>query len=409
MNTTVEIEKRVVSGMRSTGMLHLGHLHGVINNWLRLQNSYDCYFFAADWHALTTEYDDTKNIEKYAWHNLVDWLSCGLDPNNSTLFVQSHVPEHAELHLLLSMITPLSWLERVPTYKDQQQKLSGKDLSTYGFLGYPLLQTADVCVYNADYIPVGEDQVPHIELSREIARRFNYIYGREDDFEEKLNLSLKKISKKQAKVYLGLCKKYKEQGCHESIKVAKELILEQANLSHSEKERLVGNIEGSNKTILAEPEALLTKSAKMPGLDGQKMSKSYNNTIMLREPLDEVERKVRTMPTDPARVKRSDPGTPDKCPVWEFHKVYSTDDTKNWVQDGCTRAKIGCIDCKKPIIAAMKEELEPIQENIHKLEADSNYVKDIANEGAKKARKVARQTLDEVKSVMNLTYEVISD
>lgn len=404
MNTTSETEKRVVSGMRSTGMLHLGHLHGAINNWIDLQNKYDCYFFAADWHALTTHYSDTKDIEKYAWHNLIDWLACGLNPNNSTIFIQSHVPEHAELHLLLSMITPMSWLERVPTYKEQQQKLNTRDLSTYGFLGYPLLQTADVLIYHADYIPVGEDQVPHIEFSREVARRFNFIYGQEDDFESKLEQTLKKVGKKQAKSYKELCKKYKEKGCQESFMLAKELVQTLNNLNLADKERLIGNIEGSTKTILSEPEALLSKSSKMPGLDGQKMSKSYNNTIMLREPVESVEKKIKTMPTDPARVKLTDPGNPEKCPVWELHKVYSNDETKKWVQEGCTRAKIGCIDCKMPVINAVKEELIPIQQRIHDLEQDPEHVKDIARHGAEKAREVARETLDEVKAAMQLTY-----
>lgn len=404
MNTASEIEKKVVSGMRSTGMLHLGHLHGAIRNWVQLQNTYDCYFFAADWHALTTHYNETAEIEKHAWHNLVDWLACGVNPNSSTIFIQSHVPEHAELHVLLSMITPLSWLERVPTYKEQQQKLTTKDLGTYGFLGYPVLQTADVALYKADYIPVGEDQVPHIELSREIVRRFNHIYGTEPDFEEKVAIAIKKMAKKQAKTYAELRKRYQEQGDHEVLPVAKELILSQNNLSIIDKERLLGAIEGSSKSILVEPQALLTKFSKMPGLDGQKMSKSYNNTIMLREPLDSVEKKLRTMPTDPARIKRTDPGSPDKCPVWEMHKVYSDEETKNWVQDGCRNAKIGCIDCKQPVINAVKNELEPIQQRISELEANPRQVREIAAAGAEKARDVARITLEEVRAAMGLSY-----
>lgn len=404
MSTVVESDKIVVSGMRSTGMLHLGHYHGAIKNWVDLQNKYDCYLFAADWHALTTHYTETQDIEHFAWNNLVDWIACGVNPDKATVFIQSHVPEHAQLHLLLSMITPLSWLERVPTYKEQQQKLDTRDLSTYGFLGYPLLQTADVLIYKADYIPVGEDQVPHIEFSREVARRFNHIYGTEPDFEDKVAQATKKLSKKQSKYFYELQKKYQEQGDHEVLPLAKELILTQNNLSTIDKERLLGAIEGSSKTILPEPSALLSKSSKMPGLDGQKMSKSYNNTIMLREPLDNVEKKVRTMPTDPARVKKTDPGTPEKCPVWELHKVYSSEDTRNWVQDGCTGAKIGCIDCKKPVILAIQHELEPIQDRINELERNQNYVREIAAHGAKKARDKAKSTLEEVKAAMNLSY-----
>ncbi len=405
MSKSTDTKKRVVSGMRSTGMLHLGHLHGAINNWIELQDKYDCFFFAADWHALTTHYHDTADVEFHAWRNLIDWLACGLDPEKSTIFIQSHVPEHSELHLLLSMITPLSWLERIPTYKDQQEKLINLDLGTYGFLGYPLLQTADVLAYKADYIPVGEDQVPHIEFSREVARRFNFIYGKEPDFAEKIKIALTKISSKQSKFYLELCKKYKEQGDHEALAAAKDLIVTHGNLSTIDKERLLGNIEGSNLSILSEPESLLSKSSKMPGLDGQKMSKSYNNTIMLREPLDTVDKKIRTMPTDPARIKRTDPGTPEKCPVWELHKVYSNEETKKWVQEGCRGAKIGCIDCKQPVISAVKKELEPIQDNINKLELNIDYIKDIARSGAQKARIVAKFTLDEVRAAMKLSYK----
>jgi tryptophanyl-tRNA synthetase len=390
--------------MRTTGMLHLGHLHGVIKNWIELQNQYDCYFFAADIHALTTHYNETADIEKFAWSTLVDWIACGLNPNQSTIYIQSHVPQHAELHLLLSMITPLSWLERVPTYKEQQQKLNTRDLSTYGFLGYPLLQAADVLIYKTDYIPVGEDQVPHIEFAREVARRFNHIYGTEPDFEAKVLAAIKKMSKKHGQIYLELCKNYKEHGKHESLPIAKELILAQNNLSITDKERLLGSLEGTYKTILAEPQALLTKNSKMPGLDGQKMSKSYNNTIMLRDPIEIIDKKIKTMPTDPARVKRTDPGTPEKCPVWAFHQVYSSQDTKNWVQEGCTQAKIGCLDCKKPIVDSVVNELKPIQDRILELDNNPKYVKEIAVKGAEKARDVAKITLDEVKALMGLSY-----
>lgn len=404
MSSRPAVNKRVLSGMRSTGHTHLGHLHGALNNWIKLQTQYDCFFFMADWHALTTHYNDTSNIKSFVWEQLVDWLACGLDPKEATVFIQSDVPEHAELHLLLSMITPLGWLERVPTYKDQQEKLSQLDLTTYGFLGYPLLQAADILIYKADYVPVGEDQVPHVELVREVARRFNHIYGRESDLESKITVALDKIAKKQKKDYLNFKKNYQEKGDKESLKLAIDLVNNQSNLNIADKERLLGYIEGLAKTILLEPEALLTKFAKMPGLDGQKMSKSYGNTIKLRDPLEDIEKKIRTMPTDPARVKKTDPGNPAKCPVWEFHKVYSNKDTQDWVQDGCMHAKIGCIDCKKPVIVAVQSELEPIQDNINNLSKDFDYIKNIAEEGAKKAKEVARFTLDEVKTAIGIKY-----
>jgi tryptophanyl-tRNA synthetase len=405
---STEAKKRVVSGMRSTGALHLGHLHGVLKNWNNLQNHYNCYFFAADLHCLTTHYDnDLSSLGKTVYENVTDWLACGLDPNRATIFVQSHVPEHSELHLLLSMITPLSWLERVPTYKDQQLKLKDFDLSTYGFLGYPLLQTADVLIYKANYIPVGEDQVAHIEISREIARRFNHIYGIETDFAGKLALSidkLTKINKNNGQLYLKLSKQFQEQGDHEALLQAQEMIHHQSNLNIIDQERLLGALLGKAKIILPEPEVLLTDIPKFPGLDGQKMSKSYGNTISLREDVTELDKKIRTMPTDPARIRKTDAGNPEKCPVWGLHKIYSNKDTQEWVQDGCTGAKIGCIDCKKPIIAAITQELQPIQSEIARLERDPSYVKDILADGAKKAREVAKITLDEVKAAMGLEY-----
>ena len=396
--------QHVLSGMRPTGRLHLGHLHGVLNNWIKLQHEYSCYFFVADWHALTTEYDNTGVIAQNVWEMIIDWLAVGINPGESTLFIQSKVPEHAELHLLMSMSTPLSWLERIPTYKDQQQKLQNKDLSTYGFLGYPLLQSADILVYKAGLVPVGEDQVAHVEFTRELARRFNNIYGREANFEEKAKDAIRKMGKKNAKLYRDLRKSYQEQGDGEALNTAQALVETQQNISLGDKKRLLGYLEGESKTILPEPEALLTKTSKMPGLDGQKMSKSYGNTISLREAPEDVELKLKKMPTDPARVKRNDPGDPAKCPVWQLHEVYSDSATQAWVQEGCKTAGIGCIECKKKVSEKVQEELEPIRKRAHELGRDSDMVRSIIAEGNEKAREACRQTLDEVKRAMGLHY-----
>ncbi|MBN9230247.1 MAG: tryptophan--tRNA ligase [Legionella sp. 40-6] len=404
MSALFTSNKRVVSGMRVSGRLHLGHYHGVIKNWIKLQHQYDCFFFAADWHGLTTQYAETGSIENHLWDMIIDWLACGVNPGLSRIFIQSWVPEHAELHLLLSMITPLGWLERVPTYKDQQEKLKEKDLSTYGFLGYPLLQSADVLLYRADFVPVGEDQVAHIELTREIARRFNHIYGKEPNFEELAVEAIKKMGKKNSKIYSELRRQFQEDGNHESIKTAQALLEDQVNLSIGDKERLLGYLEGSGKIILPEPYPLLSPTSKMPGIDGQKMSKSYQNTIMLREEPAQVERKVMTMPTDPARIKRTDPGEPEKCPVWQFHKIYSNEEVKDWVQVGCRSAGIGCIDCKRPIVESINKELQPIQESIAEYEADPGSVKRIVSEGSEAARDEAIKTMHIVREVMGIDY-----
>jgi tryptophanyl-tRNA synthetase len=396
--------KRVVSGMRVSGRLHLGHYHGVLKNWLNLQHQYDCFFFAADWHGLTTHYDRSNQLGGLVWDMLVDWLACGLNPSLSRLFIQSWVPEHAELHLLLSMITPLSWLERVPSYKDQQDKLSEHDLSSYGFLGYPVLQSADILLYKGDFVPVGEDQVPHIELTREIARRFNHLYGRDDNFELSALESIKKMGKKNGTLYNKLRTAFQQDGSHESLKTAQALIDSQANLSMGDKERLLGYLEGMGKLILPEPQALLTAQAKLPGLDGLKMSKSYHNTISLREEPASVEKKILTMPTDPARIRRTDAGDPDKCPVWQFHQVYSSPDVKEWVQAGCRSAGIGCIECKRPIIDAINQELQPIQAAVREYEDDMGSVRRIVAEGSEQAREDAHKTLNEVRDVMGLDY-----
>lgn len=324
---------RIVSGARTTGALHLGNYHGIIKNWVELQSQYQCFFFAADWHALTTEYEHPENINLYTKEMVLDWLGAGVDPKQCVLFVQSHVPEHAELHVLLSMIIPLSWLERVPSYKELKTKLKEKHLNTYGFLGYPALQAADILLYKPHFVPVGEDQVAHIELTREIVRHFHHVF----DY------------------------------------------------------------------IFPEPEALLTKTSKMPGLDGQKMSKSYNNTIGLREDPKSVEHKIKVMPTDPARVRRTDPGEPEKCPVWRFHQIYSDADTQDWVQKGCRSAGIGCIECKKPVIEAVLVEQAPIIERAEHYKKDLKLVQEILDQGAATARAIAKETLTEVREMMGLS------
>jgi len=331
---------RILSGMRTTGKLHLGHFKGVLENWLTLQPLHRCYFFAADWHALTTEYANPGIVRDTIWDMLLDWLAVGIDPDKSTIFIQSEVPEHAELHLLLSFMTPLPWLERVPTYKDQIEQLREKDLGTYGFLGYPLLMSADILVYMADAVPVGEDQVPHIELTREVVRRFNHLY-REPD-----------------------------------------------------------------QPLFPEPQALLMPASKLPGLDGRKMSKSYGNTIEISETWNVTEKKVKTMPTDPARVKRTDPGNPEKCPVWDFHRVYSTEEERSWVHEGCTTAGIGCLDCKQVFLKHLEAELQPIRDRRIELAKHMDDVRDIVKAGNEKARHEAARTMEKVRRTLKMGYRV---
>ena len=396
--------RRVLSGMRPTGQLHLGNYHGALKNWIDLQYQYECYFFIADWHALTTGYEDTAKLEEYVWTMAIDWLAAGLNPGVATLFIQSKVPEHAELHLLLSMITPLGWLERVPSYKDQQLQLADRDLSTYGFLGYPLLQSADILLYRSQYVPVGEDQVAHVEITREVARRFNHLFGREPGFEEKALEAVKKLGSKRARLYQEFRTKFQEQGDAAALESAKALLQETQNLAMIDRERLFGYLEGGGKMILAEPEALLTEAPRMPGLDGQKMSKSYNNTITLREDDDSVVKKIRTMPTDPARVRRNDPGDPEKCPVWQLHQVYSSESTKEWVRNGCTTAGIGCLDCKQPVIEGVLDELAPMRERATLYLEDRTLVRNIIADGCEKARRMAQDTMRDVRDAMGLGY-----
>ena len=396
--------ERVLSGMRPSGRLHLGHYHGVLKNWVKLQEEFPCLFFVADWHALTTHYDTPEVIENSVWDMLVDWLAAGVDPAQSTLFIQSQVPEHAELHLLLSMMTPLGWLERVPTWKEQQERIEGRDLSTYGFLGYPLLQSADILIYRADKVPVGEDQVPHIEITREIARRFNHLYGREPGFEDKAKDAVRKLGAKRARMYHDLRTRFQQEGDDEALEQAKALLDETQNLSLGDRERLYGYLEGSGKMILVGPEALLTPAARMPGLDGQKMSKSYGNTVNLREDAESVTRKVRTMQTDPARMRRTDPGEPERCPVWQLHAIYSGEDTLAWVQRGCRSAGIGCLECKQPVLEAILKEQEVLHERAQPYLDDPSLLRSIIADGCERARRLAQETMRDVREAMGLDY-----
>lgn len=331
--------KRVLSGMRSTGKLHMGNYVGALQNWVGMQDQYECYFFIADWHALTTDYADTSQVKQNSVEVCLDWLAAGLDPEVSVIFIQSHVPQHAELHLLLSMITPLGWLERVPTYKEQRENIAEKDLGTYGFLGYPVLQSADILIYKGDFVPVGEDQVAHVELTREIARRFNQFY--------------------------------KLQG----------------------------------KEVFPEPQALKTKAAKLPGTDGRKMSKSYGNTILLTDPEPVVRQKLKTMVTDPARVRRTDPGNPDVCPVGDLHKIFSDTETNAKVDVGCRSAGIGCIECKSWAADSLVRILSPMQERRTKYEQNPRLAWDILEAGSERARKVASGTMSEVREAMKMSLE----
>jgi len=388
--------------MRPTGALHLGNYHGALRNWIELQYQYECYFFVADWHALTTGYDDTAGIPAAIREVVIDWLAAGLNPGVATLFVQSHVPEHAELHLLLSMITPLGWLERVPSYKDQQEQLKEKDLTTYGFLGYPLLQSADILLYRAAFVPVGEDQVAHVEITREVARRFNHLYGREPDFEQKAERAIKELGGRNITLYRQLRRRFQESGDQAALERARALVESNSRITVADRERLLGYLEGSSVSILTEPQALLTASPKVPGLDGRKMSKSYGNTIMLREDPDSVATKLKTMQTDPARVRRTDPGDPDKCPVWDLHKLYSDQATREWVEQGCRSAGIGCLDCKRPLIERIVEEVKGMRKRAQEFLESPELVTNLMHQGGEKAREAARATLDDVRHAMHL-------
>jgi tryptophanyl-tRNA synthetase len=390
--------------MRPTGALHLGHYHGALKNWVRMQDDYECFFFVADWHALTTHYEERGVMERYVYDMVIDWLAAGIDPERATIFMQSRLPEHAELFTLLAMGTPLGWLERVPTYKDQMEKLKDRDLATYGFLGYPLLQAADILIYKAAFVPVGEDQSSHVELTREVARRFNHLYGREANFDELAQAVVKKMSKNDAKAFETARKAFQQSGGEALLAQTRALIDGSGALSAADRERLEGYLRGTGKTILHEPQALHTEVKKLPGLDGAKMSKSYGNGIAMREEPAEVERKIKRMPTDPARVHRSDPGNPDVCPVWQFHLVYSDASTQAWAREGCTTAGIGCLDCKKPVIEAIQREQAPWRERAEQYLANPKQVHWILEVGTEQARGVARATMRDVRAAMGLTY-----
>lgn len=402
------MKQRVLSGMRPTGALHLGHYHGALKNWVRLQSTYDAFYFVADWHALTTHYESREVIERNVYDMVIDWIAAGLDPEQCTIFIQSRLPEHAELFTLLAMGTPLGWLERVPTYKDQIEKLKDKDLATYGFLGYPLLQAADILIYKAHCVPVGEDQASHVELTREVARRFNHLYGRAFDFERQVAAALAKLGKDDARYYEKQRRDFGETGRPEALAKGEAILAKSAanvaGWTTHDTEVLQGHLKGSGKTILVEPQALHTEVTKLPGLDGAKMSKSYGNAIAMREEPAEVERKIKRMPTDPARVHRNDPGNPEVCPVWQFHKVYSDAPTKDWVVQGCTTAGIGCLECKQPVIDAILKEQQPWRERAEPYLTDPKKVHWIVEVGTERARVVARETMREVRDAMGLVY-----
>ena len=398
------MKERVLSGMRPTGALHLGHYHGALKNWVRLQSEMECYYFVADWHALTTHYENREVIEKNVYEMVIDWLAAGLDPNQCTIFLQSKIPEHAELFTLLSMGTPIGWLERVPTYKDQQEKLKDRDLSTYGFLGYPLLQAADILIYKAKYVPVGEDQASHVELTREVARRFNHLYGREFDYEDQIKRVLSTLPADSVKRLEKSRKKFQELGDAGALEGALGFVNEQSHLNIHDRERLTGYLKGTGQEILLEPLALLTEASRVPGLDGAKMSKSYNNSIAIREEKSSLEQKVRRMPTDPARVKRTDVGDPEKCPVWQFHLLYSTENTRAWVKEGCKSAGIGCLECKEPVINGILSEQQPMLERAEPYMSNPKIVREIVQMGTEKARRVAQASMQDVRSAMGLNY-----
>ncbi len=390
---------RVLSGMRPTGPLHLGHYHGVIKPWVEMQHVHECFYFVADWHALTTEFDSVSEatMKENVLNMIVDWLASGVDPELATIFIQSRVPEHAELYLLLSMISPLGWLERVPSFKDQQEKLKNKDLSTHGFLGYPVLQSADILMYRASLVPVGQDQIPHVELTREIARRFNSVFGKEEGFEQKAENAIRKMGKKNGAQYRRLRTAYTERGDPNALRDAKSFLNSIPNLSRGDRERLQGHLEGSGRQILVEPNHYVTEASKVPGVDGQKMSKSYGNAIYLRDEPNRIDKLIRSMPTDPARVRRNDPGDPGKCPVWDLHKVYSAEDEKKWVSEGCKSASIGCLDCKKPLIGHILDEQEQHMERARAYIEDRSYLNKVIADGCERAGAVAEETMSEVR------------
>jgi tryptophanyl-tRNA synthetase len=401
------MRSRVLSGMRPTGALHLGHYHGALKNWVRLQDEYEAFYFVADWHALTTHYEERDVMERHVYDMVIDWIAAGLDPDKSTIFIQSRLPEHAELFTLLAMGTPLGWLERVPTYKDQIEKLKDRDLATYGFLGYPLLQAADILIYKAAFVPVGEDQSSHVELTREVARRFNHLYGRHAGFELQVAAALAKLPKDDVRYFEKQRKAFGETGAPEALAKGEGLVKKAAAIeawTTDDTELLLGHLKGAGKTVLTEPQALHTEVLRLPGLDGTKMSKSYGNAVLMRDEPAVVEKKIRGMVTDPARVRRTDPGDPEKCPVWAFHKIYSDAPTQDWVVRGCTTAGIGCLDCKQPVIDAIGKQQQPWKDRAEQYLSNPKRVHWIVEMGTERARTVARQTMKDVREAMGLNY-----
>ena len=395
---------RVVSGMRPTGRLHLGHHHGVLRNWIELQDRHECFFFVADWHALTTHYEEPGALSGQTRGMVADWLACGVSPGAAVLFVQSRVPEHAELHLLLSMLTPLAWLERVPSYKELRAQQAERELATYGFLGYPLLQAADILAYKAARVPVGEDQVAHVEFAREVARHFNRLYGREEDFDARVDGLLRRLGRKAAELYRDCRRRYRERGDRQALEVAREMLHGQQSIPVRDRERLLGHLEGEGRVILPEPSPLLTPTPKVPGTDGRKMSKSYANTIALREAPDAVRAKLRGMMTDPARARRRDPGDPEKCPVWALHGLYSDAATRAWAAAGCRSAGIGCTDCKGRLLDALEAELAPVRAQAEQYLGDRAELEALVHAGCERAREAAHDTLEDVREAMGLDH-----
>jgi len=377
----------VLSGMRSTGKLHLGNYVGALQNWVRMQDEYECFFEVADWHALTTDYADTSRVKENSLEVALDWLAAGLDPEKSVIFIQSHVPAHAELHLLFSMITPLGWLERVHTYKEQRENIKDKDLGTYGFLGYPVLQAADILVYKADCVPVGEDQVAHVELTREIARRFNFFYPK------RRYAPVKKLSREEeSRAIFDM-----------NTELADESLIYPHESTFAKPAR--GDDEARSADVFPEPQSLLTPAAKLPGTDGRKMSKSYGNTILLTDPESVVRQKLKTMVTDPARVRRSDPGNPDVCPVGDLHKIFSSKETMAKVNEGCRSAGIGCIECKSWAADGVVKLLNPMQERRTKFEQNPRLAWDILEDSSRRASAAAAETMKDVRAAMGMSLE----
>lgn len=394
-------ETRVLSGMRASGSLHLGHYFGALKNWVAMQQEYQCFYFVADWHGLTTHYASPDLVKTSALEMVVDWLAAGIDPERSTIFRQSQLPQHAELHLLLSMLTPLSWLERIPSYKEQRANIKDRDLATYGFLGYPLLQSADILLYRAAWVPVGEDQSAHVEFAREVARRFNRLYGSSGAMTRRRDTLLLQMPTARRLTLIKQRQAYLEQGDREAYHAARKGLIE-ARYDEDDLLILLGYLDDTGKIIMPLPQALVSASAKMPGLDGRKMSKSYGNTILLRDDTDSIAKKLKVMPTDPARVRRSDKGNPEKCPVWEWHKVYSSTSTLRWVDEGCRSAGIGCVECKQRLTAKVVEQQRPFLERVKMYRKDKGEVLNVLKRGRDKAAEEAEKTMRQVRSLMGV-------